>query len=74
MKASRVFQLTALALVLVAAVQVGWWIFDQHAYTVEKVRGRAQRLRRADRGRAGAAGLRDAGAAGERAAARSRGE
>jgi signal transduction histidine kinase len=37
MKASRVFQLTALALVLVAAVQVGWWILDQHAYTVEKV-------------------------------------
>jgi len=37
MKASRVFQLTALTLVLVAAVQVGWWIFDQHAYTVEKV-------------------------------------
>jgi signal transduction histidine kinase len=37
MKASRVFQLTALALVLVSAVQVGWWIFDQHAYTVEKV-------------------------------------
>jgi signal transduction histidine kinase len=37
MKAGRVFQLTALALVLVAAVQVGWWIFDQHAYTVEKV-------------------------------------
>ncbi len=37
MKASRVFQLTALTLLLVAAVQVGWWIFDQHAYTVEKV-------------------------------------
>ncbi|MBS0580127.1 MAG: HAMP domain-containing histidine kinase [Proteobacteria bacterium] len=37
MKASRVFQLTALALVLVAAVQVGWWILDQHAYTVERV-------------------------------------
>jgi signal transduction histidine kinase len=38
MKATRVFQLTALALVLVSAVQVGWWIFDQHTYTVEKVR------------------------------------
>lgn len=38
MKASRVFQLTALILVLVSAVQVGWWILDQHAYTVEKVR------------------------------------
>jgi signal transduction histidine kinase len=38
MKATRVFQLTALALVVVSAVQVGWWLFDQHAYTVEKVR------------------------------------
>ncbi|MBV8146178.1 MAG: HAMP domain-containing histidine kinase [Gammaproteobacteria bacterium] len=37
MKATRVFQLTALALVVVSAVQVGWWILDQHAYTVEKV-------------------------------------
>jgi signal transduction histidine kinase len=37
MKAARVFQLTALALVLVSAVQVGWWLYDQHAYTVEKV-------------------------------------
>jgi signal transduction histidine kinase len=38
MKATRVFQLTALALVVVSAVQVGWWLFDQHAYTVERVR------------------------------------
>jgi len=38
MKATRVFQLTALALVVVSAVQVGWWLFDQHDYTVEKVR------------------------------------
>ena len=38
MKAPRVFQLTALALVLVSAVQVGWWLYDQHEYTVEKVR------------------------------------
>lgn len=38
MKATRVFQLTALALLVVSAVQVGWWLFDQHAYTVEKVR------------------------------------
>ncbi|HVN44125.1 MAG TPA: HAMP domain-containing sensor histidine kinase [Steroidobacteraceae bacterium] len=37
MKATRVFQITALALVVVSAVQVGWWLFDQHAYTVEKV-------------------------------------
>jgi signal transduction histidine kinase len=38
MKAARVFQLTALVLVAVSAVQVGWWLYDQHAYTVEKVR------------------------------------
>jgi signal transduction histidine kinase len=38
MKATRVFQLTALALVVVAAVQVGWWLFDQRAYAIEKVR------------------------------------
>ncbi|MBV8909162.1 MAG: HAMP domain-containing histidine kinase, partial [Gammaproteobacteria bacterium] len=37
MKATRVFQITALALVAVSAVQVGWWLFDQHNYTVEKV-------------------------------------
>ena len=38
MKATRVFQVTALALVVVAAVQVGWWLFDQRAYAIEKVR------------------------------------
>ncbi|MBW4052099.1 MAG: HAMP domain-containing histidine kinase [Proteobacteria bacterium] len=38
MKAPRVFQLTALALVLVSAVQVGWWLFDQHHLAVEKYR------------------------------------
>ncbi len=37
MKATRVFQLTTLALLVVSAVQVGWWIFDQRAYTIEKV-------------------------------------
>jgi signal transduction histidine kinase len=37
MKATRVFQLTALALVVVSAVQVGWWLLDQHGYTIEKV-------------------------------------
>jgi signal transduction histidine kinase len=37
MRATRVFQLTALALVVVSAVQVGWWLFDQRAYTVDKV-------------------------------------
>jgi len=36
-KAVRVFQLTTLALVVVAAVQVGWWLFDQRAYTLETV-------------------------------------
>ncbi len=38
MKAPRVFQLTALALVLVSAVEVGWWLFDQHRFAVDKVR------------------------------------
>jgi signal transduction histidine kinase len=37
MKSTRVFQLTALTLVVVSAVQVGWWLFDQRAYTIEKV-------------------------------------
>ncbi len=37
MKATRVFQLTALALVVVSAVQVAWWLFDQHGYTLERV-------------------------------------
>jgi signal transduction histidine kinase len=37
MKATRVFQLTALALVVVSAVQVGWWLYDQHAYTLERL-------------------------------------
>ncbi|HET7757804.1 MAG TPA: HAMP domain-containing sensor histidine kinase [Steroidobacteraceae bacterium] len=37
MKATRVFQLTALALVVVSAVQVGWWLLDQRAYAMEKV-------------------------------------
>jgi signal transduction histidine kinase len=38
MKATRVFQLTALVLVVVATVQVGWWLFDQRSYAMEKVR------------------------------------
>jgi len=38
MKATRLFQVTALALVVVCAVQVGWWLFDQRAYAIEKVR------------------------------------
>ena len=38
MKAPRVFQLTALALVLVSAVEVCWWQLDQHRFAVNKVR------------------------------------
>jgi signal transduction histidine kinase len=38
MKAARVFQLTALALVVVSVVQVGWWILDQRDQAAEKVR------------------------------------
>jgi signal transduction histidine kinase len=38
MKATRVFQLTALALIVVSAVQVGWWLFDQSTNAMEKVR------------------------------------
>jgi signal transduction histidine kinase len=38
MKATRVFQLTTLALVAVAAVQAGWWLFDQSTSATEKVR------------------------------------
>ena len=38
MKATRVFQIAALLIVIVAVVQVGWWVLDQHDYTVEKVR------------------------------------
>jgi signal transduction histidine kinase len=37
MRAARVFQLTALVLVGVSAVQVGWWLFDQREYTLQKV-------------------------------------
>jgi len=37
MKATRVFQLTALVLVIVSVVQVGWWVLDQYDYTTEKV-------------------------------------
>jgi signal transduction histidine kinase len=57
-KSTRVFQLTALALVVVSAVQVGWWLLDQHAYTLEKV----QSERALYAGQAGAAqALLDAG-------------
>jgi signal transduction histidine kinase len=50
MKATRVFQLTALALIVVSAVQVGWWVFDQRAYTIEKAQ--AARALYADEARA----------------------
>jgi signal transduction histidine kinase len=63
MKAARVFQLTALVLVAVSAVQVGWWLYDQHAYTVEKVR--AARVAYAEQ-TAAAQALLDSGAAPER--------
>jgi signal transduction histidine kinase len=39
MKSTRVFQLTALALVVVSAVQVAWWLFDQRSQAIEKVQG-----------------------------------
>jgi signal transduction histidine kinase len=38
MKATRVFQVTALALVVVAAVQAGYWLVDQRSYAIEKMR------------------------------------
>jgi len=38
MKAARVFQLTALLLVAVSVVQVGWWMLDQREQAVQKVR------------------------------------
>ncbi|MGH8324478.1 MAG: sensor histidine kinase, partial [Steroidobacteraceae bacterium] len=38
MKATRVFQLTALALMVVSVVQVGWWLFDERSYAMGKVR------------------------------------
>ncbi len=36
MKRTRVFQFTVLLLVIVAAVQVGYWLFDQHVRGAEK--------------------------------------
>ena len=37
MKATRVFQLTALALVVVSAVQVGYWLYDQQSRAMDRV-------------------------------------
>src|SRR5579871_5556165 len=42
MKATRVFQLTALALVVVAVVQVGYWLFDQRSYAIDRVQDMRQ--------------------------------
>jgi signal transduction histidine kinase len=36
MKTTRVFQLTALVLVVVSVVQVGGWAYDQHDFTLRK--------------------------------------
>lgn len=38
MKSTRVFQITALVLVLVSVVQVGWWTFDQQTYMARQAR------------------------------------
>jgi len=37
MRSTRVFQLTALALVAVSAVQVAYWVVNQRSYAIEKV-------------------------------------
>ena len=50
-KAPRILQITVMVLVLVCTVQVGWWIYDQHRYAVEKV----AELQRAYRQQAAAA-------------------
>lgn len=42
MKTTRVFQLTALVLVVVSVVQVGWWVVDQRNFTVGKAREERQ--------------------------------
>jgi len=63
MKATRVFQLTVLVLLVVSAVQVGWWIVDRHAQTHENVR--AARAAYAEQ-TAAAQALIDAGVSAER--------
>jgi signal transduction histidine kinase len=42
MKTTRVFQLTALVLVVVSVVQVGWWVIDQRDFTVSKAQEERQ--------------------------------
>src|ERR1700748_501756 len=63
MKATRVFQVTALALVVVAAVQVGWWLLDQRSYAIEKVRDSRELVSQQI---AGAQALLDSGASADR--------
>jgi signal transduction histidine kinase len=43
MKAARIFQLTTLLLVVISALTVCWWLFDQRQYTLSRIR-EAQRL------------------------------
>jgi signal transduction histidine kinase len=43
MKAARIFQLTVLLLVVISALTVCWWLFDQRAYTLTRMH-EAQRL------------------------------
>ncbi len=38
MKGTRVFQITALLLVIVSVIQVGWWILDLHHYSTQRLR------------------------------------
>ena len=38
MKTARVFQITALLLVIVSVIQVGWWVYDQQDYSTQKLR------------------------------------
>ncbi len=33
----RILQITVMVLVMVCTVQVGWWLYDEHHYAVEKV-------------------------------------
>jgi signal transduction histidine kinase len=58
MKRTRVFQITVLLLVIVAAVTVGYWLYDQHTRGVERT---AALTRLYDQQTAGARGLLSAG-------------
>ncbi|HEY2592191.1 MAG TPA: HAMP domain-containing sensor histidine kinase [Steroidobacteraceae bacterium] len=42
MKATRLFQLTALLLVLISVLTVCWWLFDQQHYIAERMREAGQ--------------------------------